>query len=43
MDCNEYAEWLIDNDPDDEHTKFIKYLNASGIACPNKDCQMIFE
>jgi len=43
MDCNGYAEWLIENDPDDPHVQLMKYLSTTGIACPNKDCPMIFE
>ncbi|CAF0811038.1 unnamed protein product [Rotaria sp. Silwood1] len=43
MSCDAYAEWLIDNDPDDPNVQILKYLSKTGIACPNPNCQSIYE
>jgi hypothetical protein len=43
MTCEEYAEWLKDNDPDDPEVQLIKYLNTTVIICPNERCQTIYE
>ncbi|CAF4044021.1 unnamed protein product [Rotaria sp. Silwood2] len=43
LSCDQYAEWLIDNDPDDPNVQIFKYLSETGIACPNPACQLIFD
>jgi len=43
MTCEEYAEWLNDNDPDDPEVQLRKYLNTAGMVCPNERCQAIYE
>jgi hypothetical protein len=43
MQCNEYKEWLIDNDPDDPDVQALNYLSANGIVCPNEKCKAIYE
>jgi hypothetical protein len=43
MDCEKYAEWLEDNDPNDSEVQFTKYLNANGIMCPNEQCKAIYK
>ncbi|CAF1251018.1 unnamed protein product [Rotaria sordida] len=43
MSCEQYAEWLIDNDPDDPEVQLTKYLNTAGMVCPNDRCKAIYE
>ncbi|UJR36518.1 hypothetical protein I4U23_029239 [Adineta vaga] len=42
-DCDEYNEWLIDHDPEDEGVRTILYLRDTAIVCPNKECGTICE
>jgi hypothetical protein len=42
MECDEYQEWLIENDPDDIYVQLFKCLNINGgIECPN--CGNVYE
>jgi hypothetical protein len=43
MDCEEYSEWLENNDPDDPKTQLIRCLNTSCTMCPNKQCGAVYE
>ena len=43
MGCDEYAEWLVENDPNDPQVQLIKYLNTAGMICPNEKCHAVFE
>lgn len=43
MSCEDYATWLRDNDPDDPDVQLEKYLRTAGMACPNPQCQAVFE
>ncbi|CAF3657312.1 unnamed protein product [Rotaria sordida] len=40
MSCEQYAEWLTDNDPDDPEVQLTKYLNTAGMVCPRADCSL---
>ncbi|CAF3626101.1 unnamed protein product [Rotaria sp. Silwood1] len=41
--CEQYADWLTDNDPDDPEVQLTKYLNTAGMVCPNDQCKAIYE
>ncbi|CAF1348064.1 unnamed protein product [Rotaria magnacalcarata] len=41
--CEQYAKWLLDNDPDDPEVQFLKYLNTAGMMCPNEQCKAVYE
>jgi hypothetical protein len=43
MNCNDYTDWLIDNDSDSEEVLALKLLSKTGIMCPNKTCQEIYD
>jgi hypothetical protein len=43
MECGEYEEWLIENDPEDPDVQALKYLSATAIVCPKEDCQAIYQ
>lgn len=43
ISCDDYADWLADNDPDDPQVQLNRYLETAGIACPNPECQEVFE
>jgi len=43
MNCDEYAEWLRENDPDDPEVQLLKYLNTAGMVCPREGCHAVFE
>jgi hypothetical protein len=43
MTCDEYMEWLIDNDPTNDEVQVLKFLRTDGIVCPNKDCQEVYQ
>jgi hypothetical protein len=42
-DCEQYADWLKDNDPDDPEVQLTKYLNTAGMMCPNEKCKGVYE
>ena len=43
MNCEDYAEWLAENDPDDPEVQLMKYLRTAGMQCPNPACNCIYE
>jgi hypothetical protein len=43
MTCEEYGEWLKDNDTDDPEVQLLKYLSTAGMVCPNEKCGVIYE
>ncbi|CAF4267887.1 unnamed protein product, partial [Adineta steineri] len=43
LTCEQYADWLRENDPDDPEVQLTKYLNTAGMICPNEQCKAIYE
>jgi hypothetical protein len=43
LTCDQYADWLRDNDPDDADVQLLKYLNTAGMVCPNETCRAVYE
>ncbi|CAF3343835.1 unnamed protein product [Rotaria socialis] len=43
MQCDEYDEWLTDNDPDDPSVQALNLIRETGFQCPNSACQNIFD
>ena len=41
--CDQYAEWLYENDPNDPQVQLMNYLNTAGMVCPNEACGQVFE
>ncbi|CAF1364214.1 unnamed protein product [Adineta ricciae] len=41
MNCDEYTEWLIENDPDDETVRALKIISDTAIVCPK--CEHIYQ
>jgi len=43
MECDEYEEWLVNNNPDDPEVQALKCISATAIVCPNEDCRAIYD
>lgn len=43
MTCERYAEWLINEDPDNPEVQTMKMLRETGLSCPNPKCGQIFQ
>lgn len=43
MNCDEYEEWLVDNDPDDPTVQVLQLIKDTGFACPNENCSAIYD
>jgi hypothetical protein len=41
MTCDEYAEWLIHDDPENPDNLALSFLGSNMILCPS--CREIFE
>ncbi|CAF1129583.1 unnamed protein product [Adineta ricciae] len=41
--CEQYTDWLKDNDPDDPEVQLMQYLNTAGMICPNEQCKAVYE
>ena len=41
MNCDEYTEWLIENDPDDETVRALNFIRRTAIVCPK--CEHIYQ
>jgi hypothetical protein len=44
MECDEYLEWLIINDPEDIDVQLFACLNINGgIKCPKPSCPAVYD
>ena len=43
MNCDQYAEWLVENDPDNPDVQAFEAVRGNMIVCPNRQCGEVYD